>query len=113
MPDATPDQLRQAIRSLRDEAAAGRVASKRSDDLGRRLHSELVRASGRLADPSDLQFDPAHLDDPDALSAAVDDLLTRRPHYASRRPTGDVGQGVRGDGGSPAVGLADLLRGAL
>ena len=29
---------------------------------------------------------------PGALAAAIDDLLTRKPHLASRRPTGDVGQ---------------------
>lgn len=111
MPDASPAELRQAVRQLRDEAAAGRVASRESDALARRLHAELVRGTGRLADPSDLAFDAAHLADPATLTAAVDDLLTRRPHYASRRPSGDVGQGVRGDSGSAGASLADLLRG--
>ena len=31
--------------------------------------------AGQLADPTDLEFDEDHLDDPDALAAAVDDLL--------------------------------------
>jgi hypothetical protein len=31
--------------------------------------------SGKLADPTDLEFDEDRLDDPDALAAAVDDLL--------------------------------------
>jgi hypothetical protein len=30
-----------------------------------------------------------HLDDPDALATADDDLLARKPHLASRRPTGE------------------------
>ena len=35
-----------------------------------RLHTELVRATGKLADPTDLEFAEEHLDDPDALAAA-------------------------------------------
>ena len=58
------------------------------------MHTEVVRPAGKLADPTDLEFDEDHLDDPDALAAAVDDLLARKPHLASRRPTGEIGQGV-------------------
>ena len=65
-------------------------------------------ATGRLADPSDLTFDEAHLGDQDALSAWIDDLLARKPQLASRRPTGDVGQGASGP--SSSVDLAALLR---
>jgi hypothetical protein len=45
----------------------------------------LEALAGQLADPTDLEFDEDHLDDPDALAAAVDDLLARKPHLASRR----------------------------
>ena len=55
-----------------------------------------MKATGRLADPTDLEFDEDHLDDPDALAAAIDDLLARKPHLASRKPVGDIGQGQRG-----------------
>ena len=47
-----------------------------------------------MADPTDLEFDEDHLDDPDALAAAVDDLLACKPQLASRRPTGEIGQGL-------------------
>ena len=67
-----------------------------------------MTATGRLADPSDLAFDDAHLTDPDALTAAIDDLLARKPHLASRRVVGDVGQGA-GKGDTP-VDLAGMLR---
>ena len=40
-----------------------------------RLHVALTSAVGRLADPTNLPFDYAHLDD-DAMNAALDDLLT-------------------------------------
>jgi hypothetical protein len=67
-----------------------------------------VRTTGRLADPTDLPFSEDHLTNPDALAAAIDDLLVRKPHLASRRPTGEIGQGA-----SPwasNVDLAALLR---
>ena len=41
-----------------------------------------------LADPTDLPFSEDHLVDPGKLTAALDDLLARKPHLASRRPVG-------------------------
>lgn len=99
---------REYVQQLRDESARYRTRAGRADDLGQRLHTALVAATGRLADPSDLAYAEAHLDDADALTAAVDDLLTRKPHLASRRPSGDVGQGATSEGTS--VDLAGLLR---
>ena len=96
------------VEDLRRENAKYRDRAKRADDLGERLHIALVTATGRLADPTDLQYDEQHLDDEDALSAAVDDLLSRKPHLASRRPSGDVGQGATGSGDN--VDLAGILR---
>lgn len=43
-----------------------------------------------------------------ALTAAIDELLGRKPHLAARRVSGDVGQGA-GSAGF-AVDLAGLLR---
>lgn len=56
-------------------------------------------ATGKLADATDLPFDVELLDedgmvDPDKVYAAVTALLARKPHLASRRPTGSVEQGV-------------------
>ena len=62
-----------------------------------------------MADPTDLPFDPEHLDDPDALAAAVDELLVRKPHLAARRPSGDIGQGNRGPVSEP-FSLLGLLK---
>ncbi|MDN6537105.1 MAG: hypothetical protein L0K73_09920 [Corynebacterium variabile] len=59
------------VEKLRKENAGYREKAKRTEALERRLHHALVAADGRLADPSDLPFDAAHLDDPDALAAAV------------------------------------------
>ncbi|UUO03634.1 hypothetical protein M4D79_12130 [Mycolicibacterium novocastrense] len=97
---------RQYVLGLRSEAARYRERAKTAE---RRLHTALVAATGRLADPEDMPFDAAHLDDADALNAAIDELLTRKPHLKSRRVSGDVGQGDRG--ASPAtVNLLGMLR---
>ncbi|MFS0900288.1 hypothetical protein [Mycolicibacterium litorale] len=100
---------REYVENLRQENGRYRQRAQRAGQLAQRLHTELVRSTGRLADPDDLAFDEAHLDDPDALAAAVDDLLARKPHLASRKPVGDIGQGIRGSAAA-SVGLLDLLK---
>ena len=99
---------REYVVQLREEAAKHRTRAQGRDDLAQRLHTALVAATGRLADPTDLAFDEEHLADEDALSAAVDDLLARKPHLASRRVVGDVGQGATGS--DSTVDLAGMLR---
>lgn len=81
-----------------------RQETQRADNLAQRLHTTLVGATGKLADPTDLPFNADHLDDADKLGAAIDELLARKPHLASRRPAGDIGQGAR-----PATGTFSLL----
>jgi len=100
---------REYVEKLRKSEAGYRERAQRADALAARLHTALVEQTGRLADPSDLPYDAAHLDDDDALTAAIDDLVARKPHLASRRPSGDVGQGATGT--SADVDLAGLLRG--
>ena len=96
------------VQKLRTEAAEARVKAKRADDLAASLFVERVRATGRMADPTDLPFNAELLDDPDALAAAIDTLLGNKPHLASRTPRGNVGQGPTGASGD--VDLAALLR---
>lgn len=108
--DSNADTFSRAyVEKLRKESAGYRERAQRADDLAARLHTALVAATGRMADPTDLPFDAANLDDEQALSGAIDELLTRKPHLASRRPFGDVGQGNRGASSEP-VNLADMLR---
>ena len=83
---------REVVELLRRERRRDRGRAKDRDDLAQRLHTALVAANGRLADPTDLEFADDHLADEDALTAAVDDLLTRKPHLASRKARGDVGR---------------------
>lgn len=107
-PDDAETFPRPYVEQLRKENQTYRDRAKRADDLAHRLHGHMVAATGRLADPSDLPFDDAHLDDPDALTAALDDLLARKPHLASRRPVGSIGQGAAPT--SETVDLAAILR---
>lgn len=109
--DDTADTFpREYVEELRAESAQHRTRSKAAEEaltpLQERLFSALVEKSGRLADPTDLAFDAALLDD-DALTAAIDSLVEAKPHLASRRVAGDIGQGA----GEPKtdVSLAGLL----
>lgn len=97
------------VERLRDESARYRQRAGQVDTLAAALWTANVTATGRLADPTDLPL-PEGADplDGDALTAAVDDLLTRKPHLANRRPTGDVGQGASGP--ADTVDLAGILR---
>jgi hypothetical protein len=109
-PNEEPDTFpRSYVEELRQENGKYRQRAQGADAYAQRLHVELVRATGKLADPTDLEFDESHLDDADALAAAVDELLARKPHLASRRPTGEIGQGASPSAAS-SVDLAALLR---
>jgi hypothetical protein len=86
--DADEDQSEDAdtfprsyVERLRRESAGYRERAQTADTYAKRLHLELVRATGRLADPTDLEFDEKHLDDPDALVAA-----RRRPIDSQAAP---------------------------
>lgn len=98
------------VEKLRRENAGYRERANRADELAQRLHTALVAATGRMADPTDLPYDATHLDDEDALTTAIDELLAKKPHLATRRPFGDVGQGQRGAASEAPVNLADILR---
>ncbi len=104
-PDTFP---RDYVEKLRNEAAEARVKAKKAEQYAHELHAARVAATGRLADPSDLPFDERHLDDLPTLEAAIDELLSRKPHLASRTPRGDVGQGRAGT--DTTLDLAGVLR---
>lgn len=89
------------VEKLRRENAGHREKTKdaeaKADAIARRLHEALVAQTARLQDPTDLPFAAEHLDDPEALTAAIDALLEDKPHLRARKVAGDVGQGSRGD----------------
>ncbi|TFD80540.1 hypothetical protein [Cryobacterium psychrophilum] len=85
---------REYVEDLRKENGKYRTRAQQADDLAARLHTALVTATGRLQDPTDLVFDEAHLTDGASLTAAVDALLVSKPHLASRKTFGNIGQGA-------------------
>lgn len=109
-PDEEESFPREYVERLRDESAAHRVRARDRDVLADRLLVTLARADGRLADPDDLPRTEQLRTDPttENVTAAVDDLLARKPHLAVRKPTGDGGQGARPE--ETGVSLLGLLR---
>lgn len=101
--DDQPEDVfpRQVVEDLRKENGKYRQRAQLADTYAQRLHTELVRATGRLADPTDLPFSEDNLADPDNIVAAIDELLEAKPHLATRRPVGDIGQGNRGGTSQP------------
>lgn len=96
-PSDDPDVFsREYVTELRDEAKTFRLRARDAETERDRLREHLwvarVDALGLLADPTDLPVDVEALDDPDAIRAAADALLARKPHLARRRATGDIGQ---------------------
>ncbi|UHJ55711.1 hypothetical protein LT337_00840 [Mycolicibacterium fortuitum] len=101
---------REYVEKLRQENGKYRQRAGEADALATRLHTELVRATGRLADPTDLPFDADHLADADKMIGAINELLEAKPHLATRRPTGDIGQGQRGPASGGGFSLLGMLK---
>lgn len=99
---------REYVEKLRDENAKYRQRAQQVDEYAKRLHTALTAATGRLQDASDLPFDQSHLDDPEELSRAIQELLANKPHLGSRKPSGNIGQGVSRT--TDTIDLAGLLR---
>ncbi|MGX6397566.1 hypothetical protein [Rothia kristinae] len=99
------------VEKLRKEAADARVKAGRAEELAAALWEARVTSLGRLADPTDLPM-PEGVDpmDLEAVAAAVDELLARKPHLASRVPRGDVGAGVVSE--SAPFSLGGMIRAA-
>lgn len=102
---------RKYVEDLRAESAKHRTEAKDAkaalEPLQQRLFGLVVGATNRLADPTDLPFDAALLESDEALTGAIDALLAAKPHLASRRVVGDVGQGAGGS--TQEVGLLQGL----
>ncbi|KJR08440.1 hypothetical protein [Gordonia sihwensis] len=95
------------VEELRQEAAGYRTRVK---DLETKLHRLQVEQTGALADPADLEFDAAHLEDPEALQAAIEELLAAKPHLKARRFAPDAAaQGAKASASS-GVDLLGILR---
>jgi hypothetical protein len=108
------EKLRKESADHRGKAKAAEERAQHAEDkantYAKRLHTALVAATGKLHDPNDLAYAEEHLADDEALSAAIERLLEAKPHLKSRRVSGDVGQGNRGDSEEP-FSLLKALKG--
>lgn len=80
-----------------NHAGEQRVKGRRADPLAQRLVTAYATETLLLADPSDLPYDAALLDDDSLVDeakmrAAVDDLIPAKSHLASHTPRNDVGR---------------------
>jgi hypothetical protein len=122
IPDELPEGdtfTREYVEKLRAEAAKHRTAAKEAATARDELAGQVtglqeqvfrfrVEQTGKLADATDLVFDAALLESDEALTGAIDELLASKPHLASRRVSGDAGQGA-GEPNPGEVSLAGLL----
>lgn len=99
------------VEKLRKEAADARVKAKGAEALAEALWGARVSSTGRLADPTDLPM-PKGVDpmDEEAVTAAIDALLEKKPHLESRVPRGKIGQGEGTGGSGGDVDLAGIMR---
>ena len=92
---------------------AGDEPAEVDDTVDRRLHAALVALDGRLQDATDLPFDPGHLDDEEALTEAITELVERKPHLKKREFAPDIGGGNRGSAAPESPDLINIIRGMI
>lgn len=102
---------RKYVEELRAESAKYRVEAKKAEEYGQRLQHSLVAQDGRLADPADLPYDSALLDDPEALDAAITEFIEKYPNMRSVRAGGNIGQGNVGVDKPQETDLISIIRG--
>lgn len=103
------EKLRRENKTYRDRA---KTAEANLDTTLRELFTARVTATAKLADPDDLAYDAELLADEDKLSAAIDELIARKPHLAARKVSGSVGQGISGKSEEPFSLIGRLQRSA-
>lgn len=112
--EGTPENetfSREYVQELRSEAAEYRTRAKSADKYREALWAARVKADGRLVDADDLPM-PSDADplDETSVSAAVDELIERKPHLKRREAAAGVGQGLT-DHQDDSVSLTSWLRG--
>lgn len=101
-PDTFP---REYVERLRTESGAHRT---RARDLASELHGLRVQSLGLLADPTDLPYSEG-LDSVEAVKAAAEALIEKKPHLRARKVGGDIGQHHE-TGGGQSLGLLGRMR---
>lgn len=79
------------------------------DRLQRQLFAERLQRLDLVIDHDAVPYDPALLDDDDALQEHVEGLLAAKPYLRKRKVSGNIGQHSSNSGGS-SFSLMDTLR---
>lgn len=79
------------------------------DRLQRQLFAERLQRLDLVIDHDAVPYDPALLDDDDALQEHVEGLLAAKPYLRKRKVSGNIGQHSSNGGGS-SFSLMDTLR---
>lgn len=106
---------REYVQQLRSEAAGHRrratEAEQAVEDLRRKLWSHEVAALGLLADPEDLPYDSEAAGDPEAVKAAAEALIARKPHMARTSTSGPLPDAADREPSPGGVSWSAMLRG--
>lgn len=79
------------------------------DTLQRQLFAERLQRLDLVIDHDAVPYNPALLDDDDALQEHVEELLAAKPYLRKRKVSGNIGQHSSNGGGS-GFSLMDTLR---
>lgn len=106
---------REYVQQLRSEAAGHRrratEAEQAVEGLRRKLWSHEVAALGLLADPEDLPYDSEAAGDPEAVKAAAEALIARKPHMARTSTSGPLPDAADREPSPGGISWSAMLRG--
>src|SRR5690625_2805680 len=80
------------------------------DKLQRQLFAERLQRLDLVVDHDAVPYDPALLDDDDALQEHIEGLLADKPYLRKRKVSGNIGQHSSNGVGGSSVSLMDKLR---
>src|SRR5690625_386213 len=80
------------------------------DKLQRQLFAERLQRLDLVVDHDAVPYDPALLDDDDALQEHIEGLLAAKPYLRKRKVSGNIGQHSSNGVGGSSVSLMDKLR---
>ena len=80
------------------------------DRLQRQLFAERLQRLDLVVDHDAVPYDPALLDDDDALQEHIEGLLADKPYLRKRKVSGNIGQHSSNGVGGSSVSLMDKLR---
>lgn len=105
---------REYVQRLRSESAGHRKRAREAeatiDGLRRELWTHHVRETGLLADPEDLPYNPEAAGDPEAVKAAAEALIARKPHMRRTGTSGPLPEAATRTPSAGGVSWSSLLR---